>query len=495
HMTHDDAQDHPGEFSNDWENEGLPEACQASSDVSPRQGSGDREGSLVSRTSFSSNITVPIEDVVERLTALLISEGRAVSENTSTASVIFKRLEQRHTDVKFYRGVIGKILHDLKERVYQLGEQDQAVINALQRLYAIVAKLSCSGLVLVLDSIDDIRSELDAIRLELSRFGMVNNTIDVARDDKKSKDTFLSIHERVNKNCANAKKLFGEYTLRSEQMQKFILDKSHLRLSMDAIARDDSSITYEGEVVAGGEADKVHVKEYVENESGDVQVIATRTILLTHLMRLCENVVRPRYVVPDAKMIVMDPISHMTLEKILRSNVMTNFQKVELALKIAGALALIHKSKIIHRDVRACNVLLTINKDKLKNNQPVCVPKLSGFEICRFLESDLSRGPKLTRMPMNAPEVAMHGTSFNTDVYAFGVLMYEISMGQSPDMAGPHVTNSDRSIWRSMEYGTLSESYSDLMARCLEHDFTLRPNMREVALTLADIAGELSHLQ
>ncbi|KAF9162841.1 hypothetical protein DFQ26_003189 [Actinomortierella ambigua] len=415
------------------------------------------------------------------------------SETPNSASAIFKRMEQRLPDITFFRATIGKILSELKTPVYAPGERHQAVIDALQKLHVIVAKLSCSGFILSLDSAktNEVRPGLGRVRQELCRsLGMHDNAINVAEEERKDAGAFRLAQARLSEKRSNAKLLFGEFRVREEQIKKFFIDKDNLHLD-EIIAEDNISKTFRGEIIAGDSKVKVHVKQYTEIAYGDPTVIVKRTIFLTQLMDQCANIARPRFVVPSAKMIVTDPISHMTLDKLLqdRDVILTKAQKFEVAIKIAGALALVHTFDVLHRDIRACNVLMT--ESTTPDGRTVTVPKLTGFEICRDRQGDYSRGEKIPKQPMNAPEIASgFGSSLKTDVFAFGVLMYEISMGKSPSMEKDWVTEQDVNDWCSQEHGHLSNSYSNLLARCISVDFEERPSMMEVAEKLATLTIE-----
>ncbi|KAF9162843.1 hypothetical protein DFQ26_003191 [Actinomortierella ambigua] len=413
-------------------------------------------------------------------------------ENLSSASTIFKRMEQRLPDITFFRATIGKILRELKTPVHAPGERHQAVIDALRKLHVIVVMLSSSGLALSFDSanIDEVRLDLGRVRQELCRsLGTHDNAINVAEEEQKDTDAVRHAQTKLSKKRSNAKLLFREFRVREEQIKKFFLDKDNIRLD-ETIAEDNVSKTFKGEIIAGDHKGmRVHVKIYAKIAFDEVNVITQRIIFLTHLMHQCENIARPRFVVPSAEMMVMDSISHMTLDRLLQDRELTKAQKIEVALKIAGALVFVHSFEVAHCDIRSPNVLMT--ESTTPDGRRVTVPKLTGFETCRERQGDYSRGVKRAKQSMNAPEIATgHGTSLKTDVFAFGVLMYEISMGKSPQMEGKWTTAQDVNDWHREEHGSLSAPYSELLMSCISYNYEKRPTMKEVAEKLAAIAGE-----
>src|SRR5262249_54497002 len=99
--------------------------------------------------------------------------------------------------------------------------------------------------------------------------------------------------------------------------------------------------------------------------------------------------------------------------------------KVEL---LARAMAFAHERGIIHRDLKPANVLLTAD----------ALPKITDFGLAKRLESDSSQTKSGTLMGTPnymAPEQArgeVHEIGPLADVYALGVILYEMLVGRTP---------------------------------------------------------------
>ena len=99
--------------------------------------------------------------------------------------------------------------------------------------------------------------------------------------------------------------------------------------------------------------------------------------------------------------------------------------KIDFALQIARGLDYLHERNIVHRDLKSFNVLVS------KDNKL----KLCDFGLAKVkLHSTTNNANTVGSVPWHAPELfeinAVHKKQ--TDIYALGVLFWEIATHQLP---------------------------------------------------------------
>ena len=103
--------------------------------------------------------------------------------------------------------------------------------------------------------------------------------------------------------------------------------------------------------------------------------------------------------------------------------------RLRLFLQVCGAVAYAHQNLVVHRDIKPLNILVTADG----------APKLLDFGIAKVLHEDADEATStVTGMRLLTPEYASpeqiegrHATTVS-DVYALGVVLYELLTGQSP---------------------------------------------------------------
>ncbi len=114
-----------------------------------------------------------------------------------------------------------------------------------------------------------------------------------------------------------------------------------------------------------------------------------------------------------------------TLREVIRRGQLTPDQAARIAAKLADALQAVHSAGLVHRDVKASNVMLQDGE-----------PLLMDFGLARptWTEEELSERDELIgTVPYMAPEqVKGDAADQRADIYALGALLYHLLTGRTP---------------------------------------------------------------
>jgi|GEM_PF-4423534 len=129
--------------------------------------------------------------------------------------------------------------------------------------------------------------------------------------------------------------------------------------------------------------------------------------------------------IEDSYYIAMEYVAGLTLDRVVRSGELPLQKVLDIAIQIADGLREAHHAGIIHRDIKAKNLILD-NKGRIK---------ILDFGTAKFIQ---------------APEITMAGTTFGTlhylspeqvadlpvdhrsDIFSYGILLYELLTGNRP---------------------------------------------------------------
>jgi serine/threonine-protein kinase len=163
--------------------------------------------------------------------------------------------------------------------------------------------------------------------------------------------------------------------------------------------------------------------------------------------------------------------------------------KLKIAVQIARALEYIHTQKIIHRDIKPENV----------NVSPTGVVKLIDFGIAKTEGLQMTRAGYVLGTPyyMAPEQVTGANVTEQVDVYAFGVLLFELMTGAKP-IAGDTVERIFYSILNEplhlepMIQAGAPQAVCDLVTRCTMKSPAERPQgFGPVIAELERIVAEL----
>ena len=185
--------------------------------------------------------------------------------------------------------------------------------------------------------------------------------------------------------------------------------------------------------------------------------------------------------------IVMEFLRGENLEKVIRNHEVGNLKRIlRMSLQMARALEYVHSQNIVHRDLKPQNLHVDQN-GRLK---------LVDFGIAKSVDWNRTQVGmvKGTAYYMAPEQILGDPVTFRTDIWAFGVVLYELlSDGRRPFQG----TSLD-SLWAAIintapDFAPLAQravpaSVQQVVRRCLEKDPECRfQDFAEVAATIEAI--------
>jgi len=119
---------------------------------------------------------------------------------------------------------------------------------------------------------------------------------------------------------------------------------------------------------------------------------------------------------------VLEHVAGPSLSTLLRAGALPPDQAVRIAWQVAEALAHAHAQGIIHRDLKPANILLDVDGKA----------KVVDFGIARSLDAPGGSDTSGTLHYMAPEQIAGKAIDARTDLFAFGVVLYQMLAGRRP---------------------------------------------------------------
>ncbi|KAF0529281.1 NACHT domain-containing protein [Gigaspora margarita] len=161
-------------------------------------------------------------------------------------------------------------------------------------------------------------------------------------------------------------------------------------------------------------------------------------------------------------------------------------KKLDIAMGIACGLSFLHDKGIIHRDLHSENILIHQGKPKITDlgasKQINMESKASDSEVIGVLE--------YTDPQCILSKDGKYEHNEKSDIYSFGVILWEISSGKSPFQSIKPETRLSVYICRGKREEPIESTpskYLELYKKCWDHDPDNRPKTNLIPRTLENI--------
>ncbi|GAB4853115.1 Serine/threonine-protein kinase sty46 [Ancistrocladus abbreviatus] len=158
---------------------------------------------------------------------------------------------------------------------------------------------------------------------------------------------------------------------------------------------------------------------------------------------------------------------------------------LKVAIDVSKGMSYLHQNNIIHRDLKAPNLLMDENE----------VVKVADFGVARVKAQSGVMTAETGTYRWMAPEVIEHKPyDHKADVFSFGIVLWELLTGKLPY---EHLTPLQAAVGvvqkglRPTIPKNTHPKLADLLERCWQQDSTLRPDFSEIIEILQQIAKEV----
>jgi tetratricopeptide (TPR) repeat protein/TolB-like protein len=196
------------------------------------------------------------------------------------------------------------------------------------------------------------------------------------------------------------------------------------------IGRGGMGDVYEAVRADGEFEQRVAIKLLQRETAGGSKRFQTERQILARLEHIGIARLYDGGVTADSRLyMVMEYVEGRSITDFCTLHAATLEQRLELFIQVCDAVSFAHRNHVIHRDLKASNILVTSEG----------VVKLLDFGIAQFLHTQMARITQGAATPLTpicaAPEqLTGRATSPATDVYALGLLLFELLTDAHPWM-------------------------------------------------------------
>lgn len=171
----------------------------------------------------------------------------------------------------------------------------------------------------------------------------------------------------------------------------------------------------------------------------------------------------------DIYYIVMEYIKGVTLKDYITQNgSLSEEETIKISIQVAEALKHAHANKIVHRDIKPHNIMITDDG----------IAKVADFGIAKAASSSTINNTSnvIGSVHYFSPEQARGGyVDEKSDIYSLGIVMYEMVTGVVPFDADNHISVAMKHIQdpvvppsQKLSYVSVSKGLETVILKCLE---------------------------
>ncbi len=171
---------------------------------------------------------------------------------------------------------------------------------------------------------------------------------------------------------------------------------------------------------------------------------------------------------------------------------------LDIMLQVAKALDYLHENRVVHRDIKSSNILVTLMPPMQSPERSVVV-KLADFGLSKFSTTSHQTinvgttrymAPEVFGLDDLDPGIPTRIHPFKADVYSFAITSSEILTGQIPFRDNKTFRDIQRRIMEGLRPtlpASLPPKLVSLIERCWDGDPRRRPNFSEICENLTSL--------